>query len=149
MVDSVLFQSQSDVGSTNISVFTNKNSRIFVALHCDQRRQGGLNAYFNAQLSDPLAKDNWALGKDWFIKFDGDYFPYDWGNIRPRKDDRSIKPCNTLNKVWSKHLGAGQTVNFPAIQSYMEFAIAIFVKESKDRKLKLFMVSLPICIMSV
>ena len=123
MVDSVLFQTQNTLGSTNISVFTNKNSRIFVALHCEHRRQAGLNA--------SLAKDGWVLEKGWYIQFDDGYFAPDLGNFYPRSDDPYIEPCDSLDKVWSKHLSAGQTVTFPATQDYMEFAIAIFAKESK------------------
>ena len=121
ILNSVLFQTKSYIGSSTISVFTNKNARVFVALHCKKSRQGGLN--------DSLLADDWKFQEGWFIEFEKVLEWKYWSIIQPREDVRSNNNCNTLNNVWSKKLDAGQTVTFTSTQDYMELTFAIFVKE--------------------
>ena len=135
ILNSVLFQTKSYIGSSTISVFTNKNALVFLALHCKKSRQGGLN--------DLLLADDWKFQEGSFIEFEKVLVWKYWSMIQPREDDRSNNNCHTLNNVWSKKLNAGQTVTFTSTQDYMELTFAIFVKEGS------FCSILPFSILSV
>ena len=127
IIRSTLFQSRSYIGASNISVYTNKNGLVFVALHCDERRQGGLPA--------SLAADGWKLKDGWYIELDN---VLTWHlskpAIRPRYNEPEIMKCKTLDKVWSRKIDAGQTISFTTKQDYMTLTFALFIKEGNIKR---------------
>ena len=92
----ILFQPNYYVNSRNISIDSNANAEIFVALYEEGDREGGL--------MQVLYIDGWTLKNGWYIE---------WSKK------------HKLNKVWSKKIRAGETVSFTSSKDRMTFAILV------------------------
>ena len=92
----ILFQPNYYVNSRNISIDSNANAEIFVALYEEGDREGGL--------MQALYIDRWTLKNGWYIE---------WSKK------------HKLNKVWSKKIRSGESVSFTSSKDRMTFAILV------------------------
>ena len=91
-----LFQPNHYVNSKTISIESNKDADIFIALYEEGNREGGL--------MEVLQADEWTLENGWYLE---------WSNK------------HKLNKVWSKKINSGKNVSFRSTENRMTFAILV------------------------
>ena len=96
LLGSILFQTNHYVNSKTISIESNNNADIFIALYEEGNREGGL--------MEALQADQWTLQNGWYLE---------WSNK------------HKLNKVWSKKINSGESVSFTSTKNRMTFAILI------------------------
>ena len=92
----ILFQPNYYVNGRDISIDSNANAEIFVALYEEGDREGGL--------MQVLHIDGWTLKNGWYIE---------WSKR------------HKLNKVWSKKISSGEKVSFTSSKDRMTFAILV------------------------
>ena len=93
LLGATLFQPNHYVKAGTMSIDSNKDAEIFIALLIADNREGGL--------MKALPADGWTLKSDWYIEW---------------KDNR-------LSKVWSKNIKAGETISFTSTMDRLTFAI--------------------------
>ena len=91
-----LFQPNHYVNSKTMSINSNRDADIFIALYEEGDREGGL--------MEALQADGWRLENGWYLE---------WSNQ------------HKLNKVWSKDINAGETISFTSTKDRMTFAILV------------------------
>ena len=96
LLGATLFQPTHYVKAGTMSIDSNKDAEIFIALLIADNREGGLMA--------ALPADGWTLKSDWYIE---------WSNQ------------HKLSKVWSKNIKAGETISFTSTMDRLTFAILI------------------------
>ena len=96
LLGATLFQTNHYVNARTMSIDSNRNAEIFVAVYEEGNREGGL--------MEALQADGWTLKNGWYLE---------WSNQ------------HKLNKVWSKNINAGETTSFTSTEDRMTFAILI------------------------
>ena len=104
LLGATLFQPNHYVNARTMSIDSNRNAEIFVAVYEEGNREGGL--------MEVLQADGWTLKNGWYLE---------WSN--------KLNKLHKLNKVWSKNIDAGETISFTSTKDRMTFAILI--KEGK------------------
>ena len=95
LLGATLFQPNHYVNARTMSIDSNRDAEIFVAVYEEGNREGGL--------MEALPADGWTLRDGWHLTF---------GN-------------RGLEKVWAKSIKAGETISFTSTKSSMTFAILI------------------------
>ena len=98
-----LFQPKHYVGAGTVSINSNTDAEIFIALFIEDDRNlrdGGL--------MEALPADGWTLKDGLYLEWDGGHYG---GGI------------HRLSKVWSKNIKAGETISFTSTKGQMSFAI--------------------------
>ena len=95
LLGATLFQTKHYIWPATMSIDSNRDAEIFIALHIADDRDGGL--------MEALPADGWTLKSGWHLDGTG----------------------NKLNKVWSKNIKAGETITFTSTKNQMTFAILI------------------------
>ena len=96
LLGSTIFQPRHYVNAGTMSIDSNRDAEVFVALYIGDNREGGL--------MEALPAEGWTLKNDWYIE---------WSNH------------HKLSKVWSKHIKAGETISFTSTMDRLTFAILI------------------------
>ena len=96
LLGATLFQPNHYVNARTMSIDSNRDAEIFVAVYEEGNREGGL--------MEALQADGWTLKNEWYLE---------WSNQ------------HKLNKVWSKNINAGDTISFTSTKDRMTFAILI------------------------
>ena len=96
LLGATLFQTNHYVNARTMSIDSNRDAEIFVAVYEEGNREGGL--------MEALQADGWTLKNEWYLE---------WSNQ------------HKLNKVWSKNINAGETISFTSTKDRMTFAMLI------------------------
>ena len=96
LLGATLFQPNHYVNARTMSIDSNRDAEIFIAVYEEGNREGGL--------MEALQADGWTLKNEWYLE---------WSNQ------------HKLNKVWSKNINAGETISFTSTKDRMTFAILI------------------------
>ena len=96
LLGATLFQPNHYVNARTMSIDSNRDAEMFVAVYEEGNREGGL--------MEALQADGWTLKNGWYLE---------WSNQ------------HKLNKVWSKNINAGETTSFTSTEDRMTFAILI------------------------
>ena len=118
LLGAILFQPKHYVNSKTISIESNNDADIFIALYEEGNREGGL--------MEALQADQWTLENGWYLE---------WSNK------------HKLNKVWSRKINSGESVSFRSTKNRMTFAILIKEGNTlfnQNADLKLYKVKLQI-----